>query len=534
VSAPRRRAAAGRARQGLYDAGMRRLLALALLILAPAAPASARGFSLGVSSGDVTATTAMLWTRAPHAGNVQLVLFDDSSPVPDLVFFPFPRRNATRARDLTVRFALKHLRPNRRYLYQFVQGSTVSELGAFRTPPLRGVPVRVRFAVTGDADATVSPVTKRRFNDFGVYGRMQAERNDFNVNLGDTIYSDSEQPGAGRPALSVRAKWARYRANIAMPKLRKLRQSGVLYEHWDDHEFINDFNVAQNGRALYAAGSKAFFDYNPVRTVGAGLGLYRTFRWGKNLQLFFLDLRSFRSAPASAHGVCDNAGRPDPAPTVPQPLRTTLALAGFTQLATPVPAACTAAIADPRRTMLGRAQLAAFEKDVAASTARFKVVLTEDPIEQFYAFPYDRFEGYAAERTALLQFLATHVKNLVFLATDTHANFVNTVNYSTLGHLSSSPFFEVVTGPAAAERFGQEVDAALGHPGIARVLAQRFLRAPAPSGVGMRCANISSYAYAEVTVTRSALSVRLKDAAGKRIVDVATGKPCAPLVVPAR
>jgi phosphodiesterase/alkaline phosphatase D-like protein len=219
---------------------------------------------------------------------------------------------------------------------------------------------------------------------------------------------------------------------------------------------------------------------------------------------------------------------------VPQSLRSALALQGFAQLATPVPAACTAALNDPHRTLLGRAQLAAFEKAVAASSARFKVVLTEDPIEQFYALPYDRWEGYAAERTALLQFLATHVKNLVFLATDTHANFVNTVNYATLGGLSSSPFFEVVTGPAAAERFGPEFESAVGIPGSSRLLAQRFLRAAPPNGVGMRCANVSSYAYAEVTVTRSALSVRLKDAAGKAIVDVSTNRPCAPLVVPAR
>ena len=50
---------------------------------------------------------------------------------------------------------------------------------------------------------------------------MKAERNDFNVMLGDTIYSDSEVPGRLNPiALSVKQKWAKYRINLGNKNLQ--------------------------------------------------------------------------------------------------------------------------------------------------------------------------------------------------------------------------------------------------------------------------------------------------------------------------
>ena len=58
--------------------------------------------------------------------------------------------------------------------------------------------------------------------------------------------------------------------------------------------------------------------------------------------------------------------------------------------------------------------------------------MNETPIQQFYALPYDRWEGYEAERTTLLAFLQRKVRNVVFLTTDTHANMVNDARLQTL------------------------------------------------------------------------------------------------------
>ena len=103
---------------------------------------------------------------------------------------------------------------------------------------------------------------------------MKAERNNFNVMLGDTIYSDSEVPGRLNPiALSVAQKWAKYKVNLGNRSLQALRRSAGFYSQWDDHEFVNDFSPAENsfdndvnvnGRTLYKRGAQAFRDYAPV------------------------------------------------------------------------------------------------------------------------------------------------------------------------------------------------------------------------------------------------------------------------------
>ena len=142
---------------------------------------------------------------------------------------------------------------------------------------------------------------------------------------------------------------------------------------------------------------------------------------------------------------------------------------GFATLApalkNPVSPACLAAINDPARTMLGAPQYAAFTKAIKASSATWKVIVNEVPIQQFYALPYDRWEGYAAERERLLRFLQANVKNAVFLTTDAHANLVNEVRYRTFGVLESSGMWEVVTGPVATNTFAREIDGFLGTPG---------------------------------------------------------------------
>jgi phosphodiesterase/alkaline phosphatase D-like protein len=130
---------------------------------------------------------------------------------------------------------------------------------------------------------------------------MAAEKNDFNINLGDTIYSDSELAGAA-VARTVPEKWEK---SVAKPS--------------------------------------------------CATGLYRSVRWGKNLELFFLDERSFRRAKATQ--VCGG----DLAPTAPLAARDAFATLA-PALRNPVSPACTAAINDPSRTMLGARQNAAFTK----------------------------------------------------------------------------------------------------------------------------------------------------------------------------
>jgi alkaline phosphatase D len=360
---------------------------------------------------------------------------------------------------------------------------------------------------------------------------MAAEANDFNVNLGDTIYSDSELAGS-KPARTVAAKWQKYKYGLALPNLQRLRAGAGLYSHWDDHEFLNDFSRPELGEALYRAGVRAFTDYSPV-SYTARAGLYRTFRWGKNLELFFLDERSFRSAKASAHHGCDVNGIPDLAPTAPAAVRASFGTL-VPPLARPAPRACIEAVESPKRTLLGARQHAAFVAAIRRSTATWKVVVNETPIQQFYQLPYDRWEGYAAERERLLVELRG-VPNIVFLTTDTHANLIGEVRTRTLepGGAVGTGIWEVVTGSVATNTYTREIDAAVGRRGVGDLVTALFLKQAPPRGIGMLCAATDVESYVEVSITARTLTVTPKTAAG-RAVHEKTGARCGPLVLRAK
>ena len=525
---------------------MNRLLPLALvtlLLLAAPAAHAARGFSLGVQAGEVTSTSAILWGKAKKSGGYSLDVARNRRFTGFVPHFVVARKR----HDNTVQKRVRRLHPGTRYWFRFVGNhGKRSAVGTFVTAPQAKQNATVEFAWTGDTDFNTAPGKRQPYwNDGGIYGRMAAEHNDFNVNLGDTIYSDSEIPGRLKPlALTVRAKWAKYRINLGNRKLRALRSSAAMYSHWDDHEFIDDFSPAENtfepylnadvlhinGRLLYRNSAKAFRDYSPV-TYSKPKGIYRTVRWGRNLQVFFLDERSFRSANADAGGVCDNpqTGQPDLAPTAPQSTRDVFG-AVYAPFRQPVPQACLDAIRDPSRTFLGRRQLARFLRDVKRSTARFKVVMNEIAIQQYYLNPYDRWEGFEADRQRVLNGLQG-VKNVIFLTTDAHATLVNDARFQTLepGGPKDSGILDVLVGPAATLRFNQEIDVATGQPGTGALVDPVFLTPPPPDGVGMKCSVLDKFSYGQVKVTGNRLTVTPKGIDGKQLTD--NGLPCGPFVL---
>lgn len=99
--------------------------------------------------------------------------------------------------------------------------------------------------------------------------------------------------------------------------------------------------------------------------------------------------------------------------------------------------------------MLGAAQKALFKTALLRSRAKFKFVINEVPIQQFYSQPYDRWEGYGAERNEVLNFIRSHrIENVVFLTTDVHANLINRVFVDRFADLEAIAQ-EFITGPVA-------------------------------------------------------------------------------------
>src|SRR5262249_45882296 len=160
---------------------------------------------------------AVVWTRAPRPGPLRLILGRTDARGRVLVASLHGIDVTVRGgADGTISVPVRRLLPRTRYAYSFAQSSLHSGWGFFRTSPKPDATATIRFAFSGDADATPGPNGKLGFNQFQVYGRMAAERNDFNINLGDTIYSDSELAGS-QPALTVAAKWQKYKLGLGLP-----------------------------------------------------------------------------------------------------------------------------------------------------------------------------------------------------------------------------------------------------------------------------------------------------------------------------
>ena len=538
------------------------------LLTAQGAAAKAKGYKFGVTATEVSPDSAILWARSNKGGRGLVQLSDRRHPFAGCnLKQKGPLRigvKAKKSNDNTVQQQVDGLKPGRRYRYLFcMPGGAHSDIGKFRTAPKQNQRKVIRFALAGDQDARPVPGGKTPYwNNFEVWKRIKRQQNDFNVLLGDTIYSDTEVPGYGLNdiALSVKQKWDAYKTNLRQKPWAKARGSAAYYAHWDDHEFINDFSKKENsfpysndgvdqgttninGKKLYKNGVKAFEDYNPT-TYSKKTGIYRTERWGKNLEIFFLDERSFRSASADFGGACDNpagSGNPDLAPTAPQSTRNAFAVIA-PQLASPPPPECVAKINDPNRTLLGSRQLKTFEKAIKKSKATFKVVFNEVPIQQYYALPYDRWEGYEAERKQVLSYLQQNVKNAVFMTTDVHANLVNDARFNTLGDggVQNSGILDVTSGPVATQNFSGEISGATGNASAGQLVQSLFFKPQPPAGLGMQCAATDQFSYAQVRVNKSQLKISLLDDQNKPVLDTGDAQanpdapPCAPIVIPAK
>ena len=505
---------------------------MAVALGALPASASAAKFQYGVTSAEATSSSIVLWTRAPKSGKVTVDV------APDRRFRPKQTRHqsqaARKSHDNTVRIKVSHLKASETYWYRFREGRSKSQIGKFVTAPKSSSTKAFRFAYSGDASAQPAQgQTTPFFGNFTAYKTMAGERNAFNINLGDTIYSDPEVPNIPT-ALTVPQKWAMYKQNLALPNLRAVRSGASMFNQWDDHEFINDFTPPENGNTIYRAGASAFRDYMPTG-FKAKTGLYRTVRWGRNAELFFLDERSFRSEKASANHVCDNpqTGQPDLAPKAPQSTRDKFAplVPAFSQ---PVSQACLNKINDPNRTMLGAGQLARFTSDVKKSKATWKIIVNEVPIQQFYALPYDRWEGYAAERQKVLTTLSS-VKNAVVLTTDTHASMFNDARFQTLeqGGAKDSGVPEMITGPVGTKTFAKEIDEATGTPGAGAGITLAFFKPAPPNGMGMKCYQTDQFSFTQVQVSGSKLVLRPKDQNGGSLKNP-DNTPCGPYTLTAK
>ena len=460
------------------------LLLLAALIPVPVVAAGS-AFPQGVASY-ATHDQAILWARVTKAGKVAYKVATDGK------FNKVVKKgSATAAKgdNFIVQPTVTGLSPSKNYFYRFTFGGA-SKSGRFRTLPDPASAQTFDFSISGDSDVLWKNHPSKQDEPFALLRRIKETNPDFFIYLGDTIYSDSET--GAEPALTLQEKWAKYRAN-RVPATKALLGRVSTWAQWDDHEFINDFDGAvlqQTDPALYAAGFDAFMDYFPVPDGPT----YRKIDVGSQADFFMLDERSFRTqSPDEEDSPCRDAeGELDLAPQLPESYREFFLNLG------PTDPACLDHLADPTRTMLGLEQKTWLKENLLTSDATWKFIINEVPMSQLFGVPYDRWEGYQAERTELLNFIGdNNIENVVFLTTDIHANWAGPLYADITAENAKPKAYEITSGPIQTCYLECEFDEILGEGATDRL----FNAFKIYNLIDFDCVNYRAYGYGTVEVS---------------------------------
>ena len=171
--------------------------------------------------------------------------------------------------------------------------------------------------------------------------------------------------------------------------------------------------------------------------------------------------------------------------------------------------------------MLGQEQKQFLFDALSKSDATFKLIVNEVPMSEIFAQPYDRWEGYRAEREEVLGFIAySGIQDVVFLTTDFHANillntYVNVLNPTDAQGKPTGPAIakEAIAGPIAHETLGDAAVEAQGEGADALFagLLTQVARA--------ECVDLDAYAYGlvEVDPTAGTATITLKDENGAQL-----------------
>ena len=289
----------------------------------------------GIKIGEATSTSAIIWTRLTKApeGNFDGKPFpntkeqkgkssgsrgrsvEDKIKIKDLsvmegsvigtpgdvrlTYWPADQTSSKRSmewqavdmnRDFIHQFEIKDLLPGTRYTLLAEgrpKGGTDASCkvdGTFVTAPSADTPARIRFAVVTGQDYP------RRDTPQGhrIYPLMQMQNLDFFVHTGDIEYYDRSRPYADTLELA-RFKWNRI---YALPLLRSFHNNTASYFMKDDHDTLKDdcWPKQTYGDLTWEQGLAVFREQVPM-----GKKTYRTIRWGKDLQIWLVEGRDFRS-----------------------------------------------------------------------------------------------------------------------------------------------------------------------------------------------------------------------------------------------
>ena len=417
----------------------------------------------GVQLGDISATQVTFWSKADRPSQLMLELatrpdFRDAR----LIEGPSTLEGQDYAIKANVRLPPSQ---ENRFYYRLsfrsltnLKASSNIELGSFAN--LQRLDRDVSFTWSGDTAGQGWGIN----SDFGgmkIYQVMRQTRPDFFIHCGDYIYADGPiQPSVTLDDGSVwrnivtdeKAKVAEtlaefrgnYYYNLLDPNVRDFNAEVPQLVQWDDHETLNNWyptEILDDERyqvksvALLAARAKqAFLEMTPISPLAlAEQKIYRAFSYGPLLEVFMIDLRSYRGANSN---------------------NDQQALSGATNF-------------------FGSEQLHWLKQSLLHSSATWKVIASDMPIGLIVR-DGEAFEnaangdgparGRELEIADLLSFIKKHdIQNVVWLTADVHYAATHYYDPSKAVFQDFKPFYEFVSGPLHAGTFGpNELDNTFG------------------------------------------------------------------------
>ncbi|MER5435069.1 alkaline phosphatase D family protein [Streptomyces sp. NPDC002588] len=369
-------------------------------------------FSLGVASGDPLYDGVVLWTRlAPdplHGGGMPeetvSVQWEIST---DAKFGKSVRRGTAQARPEyghSVHVDVRGLLPGRVYWYRFKADGQISPVGRTRTAP---------HPLSSGASLRLALASCQNWQNgyFTPYADMLAQDPDVVLFVGDYIYESApsstavrRHEGSGEPytLTQYRNRYAQYRSD---PDLKRMHARAPWVVTFDDHEVDNDFagEIPQDPDkqshdafvTRLTAAYQAYYEHMPVRATsipsGPHIRMYRSLQFGQLAKLNVLDTRQYRSDQVTSQQAAQ----------------------------------------DPALTMLGADQKKWLLKSLHGSPTRWNLVASQIMMAETDILPgagkqwyYDAWDGYQAERNALLKEFAS-VRNPVVLSGDRHLTMIS-------------------------------------------------------------------------------------------------------------
>jgi alkaline phosphatase D len=281
----------------------------------------------GVQTGDVTTDGAKVWTRADQPSRMLVeICYDDDFRRTRVIRGPL----LTPETGGTGKLRLRHLAPGRTVHYRVTaedldgRQRSVPLTGSFRTAP--GGRDGVRFTWSGDVAGQGWGINP----DIGgmtAYRAMLDRDPDFFLHSGDTVYAD------GPLRETVTLPDGRVWRNVVTPEKTKVAETldefrgqfayNLLDENvkafaarvpsivqWDDHEVTNNWYPGEiltlpqytekRVDVLAARAFQAFHEWQPIDRRRAVDGrVYRNFSYGRHVDVFVLDMRSYKDANTS-------------------------------------------------------------------------------------------------------------------------------------------------------------------------------------------------------------------------------------------